>query len=119
MIAGTYVGTDGIRNYKDSDTYVDIKNGVLTAKGADLKTANVSNTLTVGGSANGKILVNNNKGAEIVKIDNTGIYFNGIDQSQTGAGSIIRSDGVYTSLFFQGKVERRTKDDSDDIFGWF
>lgn len=32
--AGTYIGTDGIRNYKNANTYVDIQNGVLSCKNA-------------------------------------------------------------------------------------
>ena len=34
--AGVYLGTDGIRNYKSSSAYVNIKDGVITAKGVDL-----------------------------------------------------------------------------------
>ena len=33
---GTYVGVDGIRNYKDANTYVNIQNGVITAKAVNL-----------------------------------------------------------------------------------
>ena len=32
--AGTYIGIDGIRNYKDSNHYVDIKDGTLTSNNA-------------------------------------------------------------------------------------
>lgn len=34
---GTYIGTDGIRNYKNANTYVDIQNGVLTCKNAVIR----------------------------------------------------------------------------------
>ena len=34
--AGIYLGTDGIRNYKDANTYVNITEGVITAKGVNL-----------------------------------------------------------------------------------
>lgn len=34
--AGLYLGTAGIRNYKDANTYVNITNGVITAKAVDL-----------------------------------------------------------------------------------
>lgn len=34
--AGIYLGTNGIRNYKDASTYVDITQGKITAKGVDL-----------------------------------------------------------------------------------
>ena len=33
---GTYVGVDGIRNYKDANTFVNIQNGKITAKAVDL-----------------------------------------------------------------------------------
>ena len=35
-VEGIYLGTDGIRNYKDSTHHVTIKNGVITALGVDL-----------------------------------------------------------------------------------
>ena len=35
--AGTYIGTDGIRNYKNANTYVDIQDGVLSCKGAEVR----------------------------------------------------------------------------------
>ena len=34
--AGTFIGTGGISNYKDTSTYVNIQNGVITAKGVKL-----------------------------------------------------------------------------------
>ena len=33
---GTFIGTGGISNYKNTDTYVNIQNGVITAKGVNL-----------------------------------------------------------------------------------
>lgn len=33
---GTYIGTDGIRNYSSNNAYVNIQNGILTAKSVDL-----------------------------------------------------------------------------------
>lgn len=33
---GVYLGIDGIRNYKDANTYVNIQEGVITAKGVNL-----------------------------------------------------------------------------------
>ena len=41
--AGLYLGTDGIRNYKDANNYVTITNGIISAKGA-----NLSGTLSAG-----------------------------------------------------------------------
>lgn len=34
--AGIFIGTGGIRNYKDANTYVNITNGIITAKAVDL-----------------------------------------------------------------------------------
>lgn len=52
--AGIYLGTDGIRNYKNSNTYVDIKNGVLTAKAANISgTITTSNITATGGTIGG------------------------------------------------------------------
>lgn len=36
VTVGTYLGTDGFRNYKASDKYVNIKDGVLKCNGADI-----------------------------------------------------------------------------------
>ena len=33
---GTYIGTDGIRQYKDEETYVDIKDGMIKAVGGEI-----------------------------------------------------------------------------------
>lgn len=35
-VVGTYIGTDGIRQYEDSGAYVNIQNGILTAAGVDV-----------------------------------------------------------------------------------
>ena len=48
---GIYVGTDGIRNYKDANTCVTITNGVLTANGATI-TGTISGSTITGGSIN-------------------------------------------------------------------
>lgn len=46
---GTYLGTDGLRSYKDTNTYVDIKNGVITAKAVDLTGKITASTGAIGG----------------------------------------------------------------------
>ena len=46
---GVYLGTDGIRNYKDSTHYVTIKDGVISALGADLSGKIVATSGTIGG----------------------------------------------------------------------
>ena len=47
--AGIYLGTSGIRNYKDANTYVNIQNGVITAKGVDLTGSITATSGTIGG----------------------------------------------------------------------
>ena len=47
--AGIYLGTDGIRQYKSSSKYVNIANGILTAKGADISGSITATGGTLGG----------------------------------------------------------------------
>lgn len=46
---GVYLGTDGIRNYKDSTHYVTIKNGVISALGVDLSGKITASSGSIGG----------------------------------------------------------------------
>lgn len=48
-VEGIYLGTDGIRNYKDSTHYVTIKDGVITAKGVDLTGEITASSGSIGG----------------------------------------------------------------------
>lgn len=48
-IEGVYLGTDGIRNYKDGTHYVTIKNGVISALGVDLSGKIIATSGTIGG----------------------------------------------------------------------
>ena len=58
---GVYLGTDGIRNYKDSTHYVTIKNGVISALGVDLSGKIIATSGTIGGASitNGTLIVGN------------------------------------------------------------
>ena len=47
--AGIYLGTDGIYNYKDSNTYVKVTNGVITAKAVDLTGKITATSGAIGG----------------------------------------------------------------------
>ena len=60
-IEGVYLGTDGIRNYKDSTHYVTIKNGVISALGVDLSGKIIATSGTIGGASitNGTLIVSN------------------------------------------------------------
>ena len=46
--AGTYLGTDAIRNYNSSTQYVHIENGKITAYGADIRGALTATSLSTG-----------------------------------------------------------------------
>lgn len=48
-VEGIYLGTDGIRNYKDSTHYVTIKDGVISALGADLSGKITASSGSIGG----------------------------------------------------------------------
>jgi hypothetical protein len=59
--AGIYLGTDGIRNYKDTNTYVNIIQGVITAKGVNLTGEITATRGTIGGCTitNGTLIIGN------------------------------------------------------------
>ena len=46
---GIYLGTDGIRNYQDTDTYVNITEGVIEAKGVNLTGKITASSGSIGG----------------------------------------------------------------------
>ena len=48
-VEGIYLGTDGIRNYKDSTHHVTIKNGVITALGVNLTGEITASSGSIGG----------------------------------------------------------------------
>lgn len=47
---GTYIGIDGIRQYKDENAYVDIQNGIIKAFGGDFSGGNIIGSTITGGS---------------------------------------------------------------------
>ena len=90
---GTYLGTDGIRNYKDSDTYVNIKDGVLTAEDVD-----ISGKIT---SSSGKI-ANWNISSNDLYIgtwgeDNSAMLCTGTNASKSVGGSQSINGWVFTA----------------------
>ena len=60
-VEGIYLGTDGIRNYKDSTHNVTITNGVITALGVNLTGQITATSGTIGGASitNGTLIVGN------------------------------------------------------------
>ena len=85
--AGTFIGTGGISNYKDTSTYVNIQNGVITAKGVKLTGQITATSGTIGGASisNGVLLV---KDANI----SGKISANHIDASSITIGSLSGAD---------------------------
>lgn len=59
--AGTYLGTDAIRNYNSSTQYVHIENGKITAKNVDLSGTITATAGTIGGAtiSNGVLQIAN------------------------------------------------------------
>ena len=58
---GIYLGIDGIRNYKDINTYVNIVQGVIKAKGVNLTGQITATSGTIGGASitNGTLIIGN------------------------------------------------------------
>ena len=58
---GIYLGTDGIRNYKDSTHFVTIQNGVINARGVNLTGQITATSGTIGGASitNGTLIIGN------------------------------------------------------------
>lgn len=86
-VNGMYLGTDGFRNYKDENTYVDITNGVITAKNA-----NLTGNITATGGMIGTASIKNN----VVYIPNLDAYdevvYSSIEQETVLDNCIITSN---------------------------
>ena len=82
-VEGIYLGTDGIRNYKDSTHHVTIKDGVITALGVNLTGAITATSGEIGGASitNGVLYITN------ANISGT-INGNHIDASSINIGSL-------------------------------
>lgn len=76
--AGTYIGTDGIRNYESSSAYINMQNGVLTATGVDLTGKITASSGKIGGFT----------------IDSSSIYTNSL--TSTADGSVALSTTSFT-----------------------
>ena len=85
VTAGTYLGTDGFRNYKASDKYVNIKDGVLTCNGANV-TGTISSSTVSGSTIKGGEILSSNYNAT----NKTGSYFN------LNNGSFSFADGKFS-----------------------
>lgn len=112
--AGIYLGTDGIRNYKDADTFVNIKDGVITAKAVDL-----TGKITATSGDIGSIHIGTSSlysGSHTAYNSNVAGFYLGSD-GKLGIGnnsSYLRYDGTNVSLSVQslsiGGVSAATED---------
>lgn len=113
--AGLYLGTDGIRNYKDANTFVNIKDGVITAKAVDL-----TGKITATGGLIGNIHIGTSSiysGSHTAYNSNAAGFYLGSD-GKMGIGnnsSYIRYDGTNVSMAVNslsiGGIDAATKDD--------
>lgn len=94
---GTYLGTDGFRNFQSKDAFVNISNGILECNGA-----NISGTITGSEFKSGSITIGNN-----FSVDSSG---NLIASNATLSGKITANTGkiggwsVGTSTLSAGNV---------------
>ena len=77
---GVYLGSDGVRNYKDDNTYVNISQGVITAKAVDLTGKITASSGAIGG----------------FKIDSTSIRTNDVAVTSNADNSISLSSADFT-----------------------
>lgn len=111
--AGTYVGTDGIRNYNSANSYVSISGGKITAVGAD-----ISGKITASsGSFTGNIDVGS------LHIDGSSaspkIYYNitSMNEKGTKAGFYLGTDGVAIGNGFWADASGNTSIKSGTTIG--
>lgn len=67
---GTYLGTDGFRNYKSDEAYTNIQNGILKCNGAEFSGDIVGGSIMIGENFS----VDKNGLAKLINADVAGIY---------------------------------------------
>lgn len=77
---GTYLGTDGFRNYKSTSAYVNISNGVLDCIGAKIKGAITGGTISIGSNFS----VDKDGNATLKNINATSGTFTGTINAEEG-----------------------------------
>lgn len=97
IIDGTYLGTDGFRNYQSSSAYVNISNGVLDCNGAKIKGAITGGTISIGSN---------------FSVDE---YGNVIATNATLKGNINASNANITGNIYANYLEANT---GGKIGGW-
>lgn len=125
---GIYLGTDGIRNYKDTDTYVNITEGVIEAKGVNLTgtinatagdiggakieggvltvpAANISGELTAATINGSKITANSITAGQIAAsaITTDELAANAVTSTKIKAGE-VKADNIAANAVTAGKI---------------
>ena len=108
--AGIYLGTNGIRNYKDANTFVNITGGVITAKAVDLTGKITASSGTIGGITldnnyglytNSKTAANSSKDGFLIS-KNGAIYLGAYNTTNGTCPFQVTSDGKLTAI--SGKI---------------
>ena len=99
---GTFIGQAGFRNYKSDDAYVNIKDGVITAKGVKLTGEITATSGTIGGSlVSGELTAATINGSKITA--------NSITASQIAANAItadeLAANAVTSAKIKAGEVK--------------
>lgn len=125
---GIYLGTDGIRNYQDTDTYVNITEGVIEAKGVNLTgtinatagdiggakieggvltvpAANISGELTAATINGSKITANSITAGQIAAsaITTDELAANAVTSTKIKAGE-VKADNIAANAVTAGKI---------------
>lgn len=102
-VPGVYLGTDGIRQYGDEKHYIDMKNGILTANGAEINGTITAANLTAKSSGNiagweisEKALYS---GPDSIDSSNTGTYLgtDGIKQTGNNNHNVTIKNGILSA----------------------
>lgn len=101
--SGIYLGIDGIRQYASSSAYVNISNGILTAKGANISgTITTSNITATGGKIGGFNIGSSAiyNGTNSMSSTTSGVYLgtSGIRVYSSSSAYVNISGGVLTSV---------------------
>ena len=106
--AGTYIGTGGIRQYKDANNYVNIQNGVVTAKGANITGTITSSSATITGGSVNISASSSTDNRIIIKNTASGVTFTsniqplGIEMTQSRIPNSGNNDNVGSHAKYQG-----------------
>lgn len=94
---GTYLGTDGIRQYYNGSAYVNIQNGILSAQGANIHGDIYASGGTIGGWTIGSSAFYNGTSSMSSTTPGTYIGTNGIRQYASRSAYVNIQNGILTA----------------------